>query len=77
RILQRYNLLSTAFFSPLSINFIETSSELTEPSNSLIIKEFFVPSAPEEVRIIERLERPSTPNFHLLMKNLKTPLSSI
>ncbi|MCQ2997832.1 hypothetical protein NLO95_27325, partial [Pseudomonas syringae] len=60
-------------FSPLSINFIEASSELTESPNSLIIKEFFVPSAPEEVRIIERFERPSTLNFTKLSYLSETP----
>ncbi|WP_231676437.1 hypothetical protein, partial [Pseudomonas quasicaspiana] len=55
-------------FSPLSINFIEASSTPTESSNSLIIKEFFALSAPEEVRIIERFERPSTPNSRFIPK---------
>jgi len=45
---------------------IETSSSPIKPDNYLINKEFSVSSAPEEVRIIDRFERPSTVNFIIL-----------
>ncbi|MET0950021.1 MAG: hypothetical protein ABWY17_16215, partial [Pseudomonas sp.] len=47
---------------------IETSSSPIKPANYLITKEFSVSSAPEEVRIIDRFERPSTVNLNFLQK---------
>ncbi|WP_280289144.1 hypothetical protein, partial [Pseudomonas sp. BN417] len=64
RILQRSNSLSTPPFS----SFIRqwrtlrsgTSRHPHHPLNSLIIKEFYLETAPEEVRIIGMPKLPST-----------------
>ena len=54
RILQRYNLLSTAFFTAVDSTFEPKHSTLLTSSNYLINKKFSVSSAPEVGRIIDR-----------------------
>ena len=54
RILQRYNLLSTAFFTAVDLTVKPKHSSPLTSSNYLINKEFSVSSAPEVGRIIDR-----------------------
>ncbi|HEX8586757.1 MAG TPA: hypothetical protein VF672_02135, partial [Pseudomonas sp.] len=57
-------------FSPLSIQASESKhSSLLTSSNSLIIKEFSVSSAPEVGRIIDRSRGASTPNLNFQQKS--------
>ncbi|WP_206758962.1 hypothetical protein, partial [Pseudomonas sp. CFBP 13715] len=57
-------------FSPLSIQASEPKhSSLLTSSNSLIIKEFSVSSAPEVGRIIDRSRGASTPNLNFWRKS--------
>ncbi|PLV17997.1 hypothetical protein CXG49_03970, partial [Pseudomonas guariconensis] len=58
-IIQRQNLLSTAFFTAADQK-TEAFPILPEAFNSLIIKEFFVSTASEVGRIIRGFETPST-----------------
>ena len=59
RILQRLNPLSTAFFTAADLA-IDALPALRKTFNSLIFKEFLVPSTLEVVRIIRTWKRPST-----------------
>ncbi|MFK5732876.1 hypothetical protein KW869_05010, partial [Pseudomonas urmiensis] len=63
RILQRYKLLSTTFFTAADQK-IEAPPVLPETSNSLILKEFSAPTTLEVGRIIRGSERASTLNFN-------------
>ncbi|WP_220036846.1 hypothetical protein, partial [Pseudomonas soli] len=62
RIIQRYNLLSTAFFTAAD-QMTEALPEPFQTINSLIFKEFFVPMSLEVGRIIRGSESASTVNF--------------
>ncbi|MCE0918386.1 hypothetical protein, partial [Pseudomonas sp. NMI760_13] len=62
RIIQRYNLLSTAFFTAADRE-TEAPPQPSSTINSLIFKEFFVPTSLEVGRIIRGSERASTVNF--------------
>ncbi|WP_415842480.1 hypothetical protein, partial [Pseudomonas wadenswilerensis] len=61
RILQRFKPLSTAFFTAVDLS-IEALPDDPGTANSLKLKEFSVPTAPEVGRIIERLNRASRVN---------------
>ena len=65
RILQRFNSLSTTFFTAFDRLHRSTTSLLTSV-NSLFSKEFSVSSAPEVGRIIESSEGASSANFKKL-----------
>ncbi|MFZ0154239.1 hypothetical protein, partial [Pseudomonas sp.] len=62
RILQRFNPLSTTFFTAADLS-IETPPALPGTSNSLNLKEFSAPTTPEVGRIIECLNRASSFNL--------------
>ncbi|WP_218568391.1 hypothetical protein, partial [Pseudomonas sp. H9] len=65
RILQRFNSLSTTFFTAADLS-IEALPVLPGTSNSLNLKEFSVPTAPEVGRIIERSEGASSTYFNFV-----------
>ncbi|MDD1153736.1 hypothetical protein, partial [Pseudomonas rubra] len=65
RILQRFNPLSTTFFTASDLS-IEAPPECPETANSLKLKEFSAPTAPEVGRIIERLNRASRTYYKLM-----------
>ncbi|WP_238341080.1 hypothetical protein, partial [Pseudomonas mosselii] len=67
RIIQRYNLLSTAFFTAAD-QMIEAPPRPSPTINSLIFKEFFVPMSLEVGRIIRGSGRASTVNFIKIKK---------
>ncbi|MDD1157764.1 hypothetical protein, partial [Pseudomonas rubra] len=62
RIIQRFNPLSTTFFTATDLS-IEAPPALSRTANSLKLKEFSVPTAPEVGRIIEKLNRTSRANL--------------
>ncbi|MEG1081368.1 MAG: hypothetical protein RSE44_22720, partial [Pseudomonas sp.] len=74
RILQRFNPLSTTFFTAADLS-IEANPALPGTSNSLNLKEFSVPTTPEVGRIIERSTGASRVILKLLQNNPYTPLS--
>ncbi|MDH0639169.1 hypothetical protein N5D52_19715, partial [Pseudomonas sp. GD03860] len=61
RILQRFNSLSTTFFTAADLS-IEAPPAPPETANSLKLKEFSVPTTPEVGRIIEKLNGASRIN---------------
>ncbi|MEA3235671.1 hypothetical protein OP492_13565, partial [Pseudomonas mosselii] len=67
RIIQRYNLLSTAFFTAAD-QMIEAPPIPPETFNLLINKRFFVSTTSEVGRIIRGSESPSTVNFIKIKK---------
>jgi hypothetical protein len=76
RIIQRYNLLSTTFFTAVD-HSTEALPEPSESLNSLILKEFLVPLSLEVGRIIRGSETASTLNFKKMKHSGKRPRQAL
>ncbi|MGE9839157.1 hypothetical protein, partial [Pseudomonas sp. UM16] len=68
RILQRFNPLSTTFFTATDLA-IEAPPVLPGTSNSLNLKEFSVPTTPEVGRIIDRSTGASRTYFNFVLNS--------